>query len=413
MPNGPAAPAPDAGSGVTPVDPAQLAAVARGAARDSGGVDRELLGDFLTVVVAAVADGRRLSRGEVGRFKDLGRQAAAAGVALRALLDLYLSSAWRLWEHLPEVQAAAGDPDGVVRAGKAVLRATDDGVAALAEGYQLARRELVRTEVSARREFVDNLLTGSHDVPALIQQAAGFGLSLTGPHAVALVRAEKPFADNSPVTGILERAVLGSKADADALVATKDGQLVVVFAAPDRDAVQEVIEAITNALPAKEPQRNAVQLTRVASVGDWQIGVGRARSGAAGVRSSFEDAREALDLGHRLGRRLAVLDATEMLVHRVLLRDEPAIRDLVEAVLNPLQQARGGAAPLLDTLLEYFSTGGNTARTARSLHLSVRAVTYRLARVKDLTGHDPDDPQQRFSLHTAVLGALLLGWPSD
>jgi DNA-binding PucR family transcriptional regulator len=95
----------------------------------------------------------------------------------------------------------------------------------------------------------------------------------------------------------------------------------------------------------------------------------------------------------------------------VLLRDQPAIADLVHSVLGKLDHARGGAGPLLATLDAYFATGAITTETARRLHLSVRAVTYRLDRVKTLTGHDPTDPAQRFTINTAVLGAKLLGWP--
>jgi DNA-binding PucR family transcriptional regulator len=43
----------------------------------------------------------------------------------------------------------------------------------------------------------------------------------------------------------------------------------------------------------------------------------------------------------------------------------------------------------------------------------VRAVTYRLDRVRELTGFDPADPADRFSLHAAVLGARLIGWPES
>ncbi len=388
-----------------------LNSVARGGARDAGGVDVALLGDFLPQVVAAVSACIRFRRSEILQFKEAGKIAAAQGVSLRPLLDLYLSAAWRLWEHLPEVMGAEQDPSGVVRAGRAMLRATDDAVAALAEGYQLARRDLVLAEISARREFIDDLLAGSSDVAGLIERAAGFGLTLAGPHAVAVLRADTPFTDQGAATRMLERVVLGSMADADALVATKDGRLVVVFAAPDKSAVTEIIDSLTAVLPSQGASA-PVQLTRLADVGSWQIGVGRRATGAAGVKSSFDDAREALDLGARLGRDLTVLDATELLVYRVLLRDEVAIRELVAAVLTPLEGARGGAVPLIDTLLSYFGTGGNAARAAREMHLSVRAVTYRLERIKDLTGHDPDDPLQRFTLHTAVLGARLLNWPS-
>jgi DNA-binding PucR family transcriptional regulator len=155
----------------------------------------------------------------------------------------------------------------------------------------------------------------------------------------------------------------------------------------------------------------SVDLRRRASVGAWRLGVGRPGTGASGVRASYRDAREALDTAARLGLPGPVIDAADLLVYRVLLRDRAAITELVEELLAPLRVARGGAAPLLATLSAYFDSGGNAMQTARSLHLSVRAVTYRLDRVARLTGHNPADPTQRFALHAAVLGARLLDWP--
>ena len=88
---------------------------------------------------------------------------------------------------------------------------------------------------------------------------------------------------------MLERSILGSKADADALVTTKDGALVVIFAAPDRNAIDGVIER-ADRRPAAAAG-SGVQLRRTAAVGPWRMGVGRAHQGPAGVRLSFEQAR--------------------------------------------------------------------------------------------------------------------------
>jgi DNA-binding PucR family transcriptional regulator len=98
---------------------------------------------------------------------------------------------------------------------------------------------------------------------------------------------------------------------------------------------------------------------------------------------------------------------------RVLARDQAALVDLVHALLEPLTRSRGGAEPLLQTLETYFATGGVATETARRLHMSVRTVTYRLAKVKTLTGTDPADPAQRLALHMAVVGARLLNWPAS
>jgi DNA-binding PucR family transcriptional regulator len=101
-----------------------------------------------------------------------------------------------------------------------------------------------------------------------------------------------------------------------------------------------------------------------------------------------------------------------MLVYRVLLRDQAAIVDLIQVVLAPLSGTRGGPEPLLATLEHYFATGEVATETARRLGMSVRTVTYRLAKVRTLTGYDPADPSQRFTLQAAVLGARLLDWPA-
>jgi len=130
------------------------------------------------------------------------------------------------------------------------------------------------------------------------------------------------------------------------------------------------------------------------------------------VVRSYEEAAEALDVAERLGLPEPVASAADLLVYQVLLRDRTAITDLVRTVLMPLGTARGGAAPLLATLAAYFARGGVAAAAARDLHLSVRAVTYRLARVKDLTGRDPGLPADALTLQVAVIGARLLDWPT-
>lgn len=384
---------------VAAIPAAVLKQVATGGATDAGGLPVELLGDFLPALTQAVVAGKPLTQRQMAAYQAIGDEAARQGVALRALLDLYLSAAWRLWRHLPAVLASERDPGAVVVAGEVMLHAVDDAVAALAEGYQLARRSLVRVEESARREFIDDLLSSGSDVLGVLDRAAGYGLDLAGPHAVAVVLAERPFADGTPFIGTVERAIQGSKGDADALVASKNGRLAVVFPAPDQQAVDHVVGRIGRSL-------------RAAKTGGWRIGTGRAGSGAHGVLASYQEATDALDLADRLALDTQVVNARDLLVYHVLLRDRPAITDLVETLLSPLLAARGGPQPLLDTLAAYFGCGSNAARTARNLHLSVRAVTYRLQRVHALLGVDPADPANQFQLQVAVLGARLLDWPA-
>lgn len=139
--------------------------------------------------------------------------------------------------------------------------------------------------------------------------------------------------------------------------------------------------------------------------------MGRAHPGLYGIARSYEEAREALTMSGRLNVNTPVVTAHDLLLYRVLIRDQPAIVDLVQAVLSPLVQARGGARPLLETLDAYFAAGAVATDAAKRLHVSVRTVTYRLERIKALTGYDMANPDHRFTLQAAVLGAKVLNWP--
>jgi len=364
-----------------------------------------LLGDYLPLLADAAINGRRPDAWELDAVRELGRSAAAQGVGARRAVELYLSAAWRLWRQLPVV-VRSSDPEKVRRAAEAVLRVLDDAVGVLVDGHQTERREMIRHEEAQRAEFVDDLLRGDADVSRLVERAEPFGIDLGKPHRVALVapRDGDGAADRAAIA--LERAVVERFGDREVLVATKDGRVVVVVpgGAVPAPALPDGIDVGT-ALQQELSRRNLP--------GRWRVAAGRAFPGAYGIARSYEEALEALTVADRLGLDSDVVHARDLLVYRVLGRDQAAIVDLVRDVLSPLDQVRGGPEVLLETLREYFNAGEVATEAARRLHVSVRTVTYRLARVAQLSGHSVSRPDQRFALHAAVLGARLLGWPAS
>ena len=64
---------------------------------------------------------------------------------------------------------------------------------------------------------------------------------------------------------------------------------------------------------------------------------------------------------------------------------------------------------MVETLEGYFAESGNVSGTGRRIHLSARAVVYRLERIAQLTGYSPQDPEGRFVLEVAVRARRLLG----
>ena len=167
--------------------PAAMARIAADFA-EAESVPVSLFGDYLQVLVAVAETGRRLTREELEACCQHGEEAAGLGVPLRAVVDAYLTVTWQAWDQLPAARAA-GTASAVRSVARAVLRAADDAAAALADGYERARRITVRREEALRREFIDDLLAGRGDLEQLVERAERFGLRLGGRHAVAVATA--------------------------------------------------------------------------------------------------------------------------------------------------------------------------------------------------------------------------------
>ncbi|MGE7385747.1 PucR family transcriptional regulator [Streptomyces sp. NPDC004126] len=330
----------------------------------------------------ASATGRPPALKELDARRALGERAAGAGLGLRSLIGA----------HLAATRTAIGGrlaPDHL-------LTVVEQAVDAFAEGYeQAAHGPAAHREAAARREFVDDLLLGGGDPGRLGERAARFGLDPLRAHAVAVAHDPGPYEDGGPEQRRLQSALADRFGDRDFLIATKDGRLVCV-APGGRDDI---------------PVRFA-RLAHAESEGRGLVALGRPHPGAGGAAASYAEALDALGVADRLGLGGPLLRAADLLVFPVLTRDRAAMAELVLAALGPLRAGRGGAAPLLDTLTAYFDSGCVAAEAARRLNLSVRALTYRLERIHRLTGTDPGDPVQRYTLQTAVIGARLLDWPA-
>ncbi|MFJ3670520.1 PucR family transcriptional regulator [Streptomyces sp. NPDC090106] len=340
----------------------------------------QYLDGYAEILADASSTGRRLTRDELDSRRELGARAAASGHGWRVLVR----------EHLAVGRAArpsGADPDSVL---SVIAQALD----AFADGYERAQRLVIRQEEAARREFIDDVLHGGGDSGHLAARAERFGLRLSRLHAVAVAEGPVKYDETDPVPRQVEEALFGRFENRRILFTTKDGRMVCIAPGDQSDVLTHF---------AKRAH---------AATDGGQVAIGRPREGVVGIGHSYEEALNALDVAQRMGYDDPVLHAVDLLVFPVLARDRQALVDLVRSTLSPLEQARGGAQPLLATLAAYFDTGCVAAETARRLNLSVRALTYRLDRIHTLTGANPADPAQRYTLQTAVIGARLLNWPT-
>ncbi|MEN3610669.1 helix-turn-helix domain-containing protein [Plantactinospora sp. ZYX-F-223] len=358
-------------------------------------VPADLLHGYLDAIAAAAATGRRPQRADLDACRRQGERAADLNITLRALTAAYLHATEAILPTLPGL-ADAPTPSAARAAAVTVWSAARRLLDAAAEGHERSQLHAARRDHTARRELIDDLLYGHGHPGRLAERAHRFGVQLAGRHQVTVTRADTPFTD--PVVEHVEAGLAARFGSRNILTTTHDGLLICITPGALRGTTGEVAHHL---------------LTALGTDNRWQIGVGRPHPGPGGVQQSYEEARDTLQLADRLSLTAPVLRAADLLVFPVLLRDRAAITDLVHTVLAPLTEARGGATPILDTLTTFFACHGNTTATARQLHISARTVAYRLDRVRHLTGYDPDDPTQRFTLQAAVLGARLLNWPTE
>ncbi|GAA1078785.1 PucR family transcriptional regulator [Tsukamurella spumae] len=99
----------------------------------------------------------------------------------------------------------------------------------------------------------------------------------------------------------------------------------------------------------------------------------------------------------------------ELLPERALIGDTHAGRTLYELLVKPLEEA--GSA-LSDTLDAYLDSGGAVESCARELFVHPNTVRYRLKKIAEITGRDPQDPRDAFVLRVAAtIGRLAAANP--
>ncbi len=347
--------------------------------------------------IRALLRAEELTPDESARLRLAGARAAREGEPLQRLLDRYLTSGWVLWAaatHRPETDAAA-----LAALGTALLKAGDSATGALAEGYGQAEREIAARTGAARREFLDELLELAPDDPAaaarIARRAAHFGLAPGDRYRLLVAGIDRELEDEAPevlrVTLALDRPGRSGRdgAASPPIVATTRGRLVLLARAswPGGSALDAVLDDLAG------PE-------------GWLAVEAPLAAGLARVAPAFGAAFGALLVAERLGLR-GHRRADDLLLERALLADEQLLRAAIDRELGPILDAPRNGAELLRTVAAYVAARQNLSGAARALGVSVRTVSYRLARVEELLGR-PLAGGELLRLTTALFARRLL-----
>ena len=331
---------------------------------------------------------RELRRDEIAQIEAVGAQRAEAGIPLDDVLHAYRTVSRVCWDVLAD-ECRASDKDvleATIGLAEAVLRYTDQLSTAVAEAYARAQRAIVREQEGARREFLADLLYGTESSPEeVLQKAHSFGYDLSLSYIALVGCGSGPdAAKEAAVTAAVGR--VSDLATADPIVIQK-GELTIALLPAEPQADLSVV-----------PEKVVVELG-----GGWEFGMGGPEPGLEGIRRSYLEAREALEIGMALEIDGPIYRFDDLLLYHFLKLDQVLVERFVEQMLGPLvsyDERRKGE--LLKTLEAYFAADGSVKMAGEMLFAHPHTVTYRLKQVERLTGWSLRNPEDKLRLQLAL-----------
>lgn len=299
-------------------------------------------------------------------------------VSLASLLRTYRLSGTMLWRAICE---ECGD-DAVGRevaldCADAMMRYTDSVSSAITQAYLRESMSVASGGQALRTDVLETLVTGEPVSETARRHATTLAMTLRERSVfVVLVHVQHLDAPSSGVHAALRtmRELLATRLDST-LVGARDAEIVAIMC-PEAEVDQGVLDNALQELVTEHP--------------DWSIGVGRTSKGVAGVRSSYEEARMAVDLGIEAGWAGRVVRFADVMLDQIL-RSAQHLDALLEETVQPLVDYDAHKrADLVPTLRAYIRSNLNMTKAAAVLGVNPNTVVYRLRRIRELTGRDPN-----------------------
>lgn len=357
---------------------------------------REVNRRNLVGFIGALRAGRGPTDEELGFILASASKRAREGVPLSGLLQAYRLGAQLAWA---EAKTVVGDDPVRLRAGldlaSALMEWVDLVSGAVAQSYLEEYERLSSDREASRRDFLDGVLSGALTDEEVLARAEALGLDPTTPATVAVLALAEPPGDEASLRSVQHRlrTLAAELPEAErSLVVARGAEVVLVF-----PSAGEADDMTTHLRSLAERASDALEV-------EVRAGVGRARESLTEIAPSYREASIALAAARASANTSPVSLYGEMLVEELILRERGVSRRLAQSLLEPL-----AAYPeLKTTLIEYLDHGPSLPAVAKRLFLHPNTVSYRLARIRDLTGRDPKTPAGVAELFLALRAAQLI-----
>ncbi|WP_327186352.1 PucR family transcriptional regulator [Streptomyces sp. NBC_01334] len=254
-------------------------------------------------------------------------------------------------------------------------------------------RNLAEVELRLHRELVDDLLAGTDEASAYARSEA-VGHDLHRSHYVVVVQWPNRSADDSFAQTVGRAA---SAVGMRSLLTRRSDHVVLV--ADDRPHARALYEA----------------LARETGTRSGTIGVSAPCDSLHDIPHRYQEAQRALEVRRHSREHYGTTFFDELGLYRIL-GPGNGYRELETFVQEWLGQLidydSRHHATMVETLSRYFDCGGNYDETADSLAIHRSTLRYRLQRIRDISGNDLANVEDRLNLQVATrVWKIVLGAP--
>lgn len=329
---------------------------------------RAFVEEFLTRTMA----GAGLEGVDLAAIGRAGRRRLEMGVSLDSALHAFRIAGRESWT---AVVAVTEDDEQHLLAELAMhwLDYVDRASSAFAESYLAASHEHLRLLDARRRVIVDALLDAAD---------AGDVAAVAARYSVTVARSYTPVVFSGPgVSARIDRVL--QSAPRDSVAGARGDRVLLLVPGPHDD-----LDAV------------------VAAAGPGLVAHGRPAAPGPALLDEVHLAERLLEVATLAGREGGRFGPDDLLVEQLLNDNERVAATLHRLVTEPLS-AHDPDGIFTSTLRAYLDCG-SIPETARREVVHVNTVSYRLKRVRDLTGFDPRIPAQAAVL---VLATATTGGP--
>lgn len=144
-----------------------------------------------------------------------------------------------------------------------------------------------------------------------------------------------------------------------------------------------------------------------ASVKDYavQAGIGNVSKSTLDLSQSYIEAQDTLNIGQSSNQGDFIISFNDLGIYRMLYKfdDVNQLKGFIPSSLQKLLDYRkSNKDALLETLYMYLQSQQNIAKSAKLLYVHYKTVTYRLERIKEITGMNFDDSEEMLSVQVGL-----------